>query len=167
MSKVYTRTGDRGKTSLYTGERVSKDSLRVEAYGSVDEADSVLGQARAFAVHENVKSTIYKLQKDLWMLMADVASVGNEPNIKPEDVTELERLIDSYTESLQPLDHFLVPGETKSESFLNAARSVVRRAERAMWRLNESEPVNEVDIRYLNRLSDLCFTLGRYESEGK
>lgn len=167
MSKVYTRTGDRGKTSLYTGERVSKDSLRVEAYGSVDEADSVLGQARAFAVHENVKSTIYKLQKDLWMLMADVASVGNEPNIKPEDVTELERLIDSYTESLQPLDHFLVPGETKSESFLNAARSVVRRAERAMWRLNESEPVNEVDIRYLNLLSDLCFTLGRYESEVK
>lgn len=167
MSKVYTRTGDRGKTSLYTGERVSKDSLRVEAYGSVDEADSVLGQARAFAVHENVKSTIYKLQKDLWMLMADVASVGNEPNIKPEDVTELERLIDSYTESLQPLDHFLVPGETKSESFLNAARSVVRRAERAMWRLNESESVNEVDIRYLNRLSDLCFTLGRYESEVK
>ena len=167
MSKVYTRTGDRGKTSLYTGERVSKDSLRVEAYGSVDEADSVLGQARAFAVHENVKSTIYKLQKDLWMLMADVASVGNEPNIKPEDVTELERLIDSYTESLQPLDHFLVPGETKSEGFLNAARSVVRRAERAMWRLNESEPVNEVDIRYLNRLSDLCFTLGRYESEVK
>lgn len=167
MSKVYTRTGDRGKTSLYTGERVSKDSLRVEAYGSVDEADSVLGQARAFAVHENVKSTIYKLQKDLWMLMADVASVGNEPNIKPEDVTELERLIDSYTESLQPLDHFLVPGETKSESFLNAARSVVRRAERAMWKLNESEPVNEVDIRYLNRLSDLCFTLGRYESEVK
>lgn len=167
MSKVYTRTGDRGKTSLYTGECVSKDSLRVEAYGSVDEADSVLGQARAFAVHENVKSTIYKLQKDLWMLMADVASVGNEPNIKPEDVTELERLIDSYTESLQPLDHFLVPGETKSESFLNAARSVVRRAERAMWRLNESEPVNEVDIRYLNRLSDLCFTLGRYESEVK
>lgn len=167
MSKVYTRTGDRGKTSLYTGERVSKDSLRVEAYGSVDEADSVLGQARAFAVHENVKSTIYKLQKDLWMLMADVASVGNEPNIKPEDVTELERLIDSYTESLQPLDHFLVPGETKSESFLNAARSVVRRAERAMWRLNESEPVKEVDIRYLNRLSDLCFTLGRYESEVK
>ena len=167
MSKVYTRTGDRGKTSLYTGERVSKDSLRVEAYGSVDEADSVLGQARAFAVHENVKSTIYKLQKDLWMLMADVASVGNEPNIKPEDVTELERLIDSYTESLQPLDHFLVPGETKSESFLNAARSVVRRAERAMWRLNESEPVNEVDIRYLNRLSYLCFTLGRYESEVK
>ena len=167
MSKVYTRTGDRGKTSLYTGERVSKDSLRVEAYGSVDEADSVLGQARAFAVHENVKSTIYKIQKDLWMLMADVASVGNEPNIKPEDVTELERLIDSYTESLQPLDHFLVPGETKSESFLNAARSVVRRAERAMWRLNESEPVNEVDIRYLNRLSDLCFTLGRYESEVK
>lgn len=154
MAKVYTRTGDKGQTSLYTNQRVSKGSLRVEAYGTVDEADSVLGMARAFAAHDNVKETIYKLQKELWLLMADVASLGQEPNITPEHVTNLEHIIDQYTESLAPLDHFLVPGATQGSSFLDVARSVVRRAERCMWRLSEAEDVHDVDIRYLNRLSD-------------
>ena len=110
MSKVYTRTGDKGKTSLYTGERVSKGSLRVETYGTVDEVDSVLGMARAFATHDNVKETIYKIQKDLWLLMADIASVGKEANITSDNVTELEQIIDKYTESLEPLDHFFGSG---------------------------------------------------------
>lgn len=167
MAKVYTRTGDRGQTSLFTGERVSKGSLRVEAYGTVDEADSVLGEARAFAIHDNVRETIYKLQKELWLLMADVASQGKEPNITQEHVKNLEQLIDQYTEELTPLDHFLVPGEARSASFLDVARTVVRRAERNMWRLSEQEDVHEVNIRYLNRLSDLCFTLARYETEVK
>ncbi|WP_296953958.1 cob(I)yrinic acid a,c-diamide adenosyltransferase [uncultured Dialister sp.] len=167
MAKVYTRTGDKGKTSLYTGERVSKGSLRVETYGTVDEADSVLGEARAFASHDNVKETIFKLQKELWLLMADIASVGKEPNITPEHVTNLEHIIDQYTDSLAPLNHFIVPGDTQSASFLDVARTVVRRAERDMWRLSENEDVHEVDIRYLNRLSDLCFTLARYEAEVK
>lgn len=121
----------------------------------------------AFAVHDNVKETIYKLQKELWLLMADVASVGKEPNITADHVTNLEHIIDKYTESLTPLDHFLVPGDTQSSSFLDVARTVVRRAERNMWRLAETEDVHEVDIRYLNRLSDLCFTLARYEAEVK
>ena len=167
MSKVYTRTGDKGKTSLYTGERVSKGSLRVETYGTVDEVDSVLGMARAFATHDNVKETIYKIQKDLWLLMADIASVGKEANITSDNITELEQIIDKYTESLEPLAHFLVPGDTQSASFLDMARSVVRRAERDMWRLAETEVVHETGIRYLNRLSDLCFTLSRYEAEVK
>lgn len=167
MAKVYTRTGDKGKTSLYTGERVSKGSLRVETYGTVDEADSVLGEARAFASHDNVKETIFKLQKELWLLMADIASVGKEPNITPDHVTNLEHIIDQYTDSLAPLNHFIVPGDTQSASFLDVARTVVRRAERDMWRLSENEDVHEVDIRYLNRLSDLCFTLARYEAEIK
>ena len=167
MAKVYTRTGDKGQTSLYTNQRVSKGSLRVEAYGTVDEADSVLGMARAFAAHDNVKETIYKLQKELWLLMADVASLDQEPNITPEHVTNLEHIIDQYTESLAPLDHFLVPGDTQGSSFLDVARSVVRRAERCMWRLAEAEDVYDVDIRYLNLLSDLCFTLARYEAEVK
>ena len=115
MAKVYTRTGDKGKTSLYTGERVSKASVRVETYGTIDEADSVLGMARAFAVHDNVKETIFKIQKELWLLMADV----------------------------------------------------VRRAERLMWKLSETEEIHESDLKYLNRLSDLCFILSRYESEVK
>ena len=167
MSKVYTRTGDKGKTSLYTGERVSKGSLRVETYGTVDEVDSVLGMARAFATHDNVKETIYKIQKDLWLLMADIASVGKEANITSDNITELEQIIDKYTESLEPLAHFLVPGDTQSASFFDMARSVVRRAERDMWRLAETEEVHETGIRYLNRLSDLCFTLSRYEAEVK
>lgn len=167
MAKVYTRTGDKGKTSLYTGERISKGSLRVETYGTVDEADSVLGEARAFASHDNVKETIFKLQKELWLLMADIASVGKEPNITPDHVTNLEHIIDQYTDSLAPLNHFIVPGDTQSASFLDVARTVVRRAERDMWRLSENEDVHEVDIRYLNRLSDLCFTLSRYEAEVK
>ena len=156
MAKVYTRTGDRGQTSLYTGERVSKGSLRVETYGTIDEVDSVLGSARAFVVHQNVKETIFKIQKDLWLLMADVASLGKEPNIGSDHVKELE-----------PLDHFLVPGETQGAAFLDVARAVVRRAERSMWRLSETEEVHESGIRYLNRLSDLCFTLSRYETEVK
>lgn len=82
MAKVYTRTGDKGKTSLYTGERVSKASVRVETYGTIDEADSVLGMARAFAVHDNVKETIFKIQKELWLLMADVASIGKRPVLR-------------------------------------------------------------------------------------
>ena len=167
MAKVYTRTGDKGKTSLYTGERVSKGCQRVETYGTIDEVDSVLGEARAFATHDNVKKTIYALQKELWLLMADVASVGKEANITPDHVTKLEQIIDSYTDELAPLDHFLVPGDTQSSSFLDVARTVVRRAERDMWRLSEEEEVHEVDIRYLNRLSDLCFTLARYEAEVK
>lgn len=165
MAKVYTRTGDKGKTSLYTGERVSKASIRVETYGTIDEADSVLGMARAFAKHDNVKETIYKLQKDLWMLMADVASMGQEAKITDENVTELEQIIDSYDGSLAPLNHFIVPGETQSSSFLDLARAVVRRAERLMWKLGESEDIHESNLKYLNRLSDLCFILSRYESE--
>ena len=99
--------------------------------------------------------------------MADIASVGKEANITSDNVTELEQIIDKYTESLEPLDHFLVPGDTQSASFLDMARSVVRRAERDMWRLAETEEVHETGIRYLNRLSDLCFTLSRYEAEVK
>ena len=82
MSKVYTRTGDKGKTSLYTGERVSKGSLRVETYGTVDEVDSVLGMARAFATHDNVKETIYKIQKDLWLLMQILPVLGKKQTLQ-------------------------------------------------------------------------------------
>lgn len=167
MAKVYTRTGDKGKTSLYTGERVSKASVRVETYGTIDEADSILGMARAFAEHDNVKKTIFKIQKDLWMLMADVASIGKDATITDEHVTELEHIIDSYDADLEPLNHFIVPGESKGAAPLDIARSVVRRAERLMWKLSETEEIHESDLKYLNRLSDLCFILSRYESEVK
>lgn len=167
MAKVYTRTGDQGKTSLYTGERVSKASVRVETYGTIDEADSVLGMARAFAVHDNVKKTIFKIQKELWLLMADVASIGKEAGITDAHVTGLEQIIDTYDAELAPLNHFIVPGEAQSSAPLDIARTVVRRAERLMWKLSETEEIHESDLKYLNRLSDLCFILSRYESEVK
>jgi cob(I)alamin adenosyltransferase len=167
MAKVYTRTGDKGKTSLYTGERVSKASLRVETYGTVDEADSVLGLARAFAVHDKVKDTIYKVQKELWLLMADIASIGKDANIQDAHVTAIEETIDAFDSELEPLNHFLVPGDAKSAAALDMARSVIRRAERLMWKLGEEEDIHESDLKYLNRLSDLCFILSRYETEVK
>lgn len=169
MSKVYTKMGDKGTTALYTGQRLPKYSTRVETYGIIDEAQAVLGMARAAAHLQEVKDDIYALQKDLWILMADTASLGKDPDITDERVEELEQMIDKYDARLEPLTKFLVPGETAAEAFLNVARTVVRRAERSYWKLHaeEGEEVNEVDIRYLNRLSDVCYILGRAESELK
>lgn len=165
MSKVYTKTGDKGTTGLYTGQRVEKGSLRVEAYGTVDESQAALGLARALAKHEDVKEDILRVEKELWLLMADVASIGKEANITEEHVSGLEETIDRYDARLKPLSHFLVPGDTHAGACLDVARTVVRRAERCFWRLRKEEEIHEVDIRYLNRLSDLCFILGRVETE--
>lgn len=165
--KVYTKTGDKGQTGLYTGERVDKDSVRVEAYGMVDEADSALGMARAIAVNPEVKTTIYDLQKLLWSLMADVASVGAEPRITGKEVQQLEALIDKFDAELPPLTSFLVPGDTASSAALDIARTVTRRAERQLWRLSRQEELSGEGLVFLNRLSDLCFVLARVEMNGK
>lgn len=165
--KVYTKTGDKGQTGLYTGERVDKDSVRVEAYGMVDEADSALGMARAIAVNPEVKTTIYDLQKLLWSLMADIASVGAEPRITGKEVQQLEALIDKFDAQLPPLTSFLVPGDTVSSAALDIARTVTRRAERQLWRLSRQEELSGEGLVFLNRLSDLCFVLARVEINGK
>ena len=158
-AKVYTKTGDKGSTSLYTGERLSKASLRVEAYGTIDELQSVLGVARAFSEHEDIQQVIYDIEKELWQLMADVASLGQEPTITDAHIENLEKIIDSYDAKMEPLTKFIVPGDKKSSA-------LTRRAERALWRLSESgETVHDVDIRYLNRLSDCCYMLARAEFE--
>ncbi len=165
MSKVYTKTGDKGTTGLYTGERVKKASLRVEAYGTIDELQANLGAARAFAQKEEVKIILFNLEKSLWRLMSDIASLGQEPYITENEVMELERIIDSFDARLPELDHFIVPGDDQSSVYLHIARTVTRRAERCLWRVIEDEPVHESNLRFLNRLSDLCFILARAESE--
>lgn len=165
--KVYTKTGDKGQTGLYTGERVDKDSVRVEAYGMVDEADSALGMARAIAVNPEVKTTIYDLQKLLWSLMADIASVGAEPRVTGKEVQQLEALIDKFDAQLPPLTSFLVPGDTASSAALDIARTVTRRAERQLWRLSRQEELAGEGLVFLNRLSDLCFVLARVELNSK
>lgn len=163
---VYTRTGDKGTTGLYTGQRVPKQSLRVEAYGNIDETTSALGLARALATRQDVKATILSLQNTLMSLMADVASIGlAQPYITEYNVKQIEQTIDSFDAKLEPLSHFLLPGDTVAAGALDIARTTCRRAERQLLRLNEAEGVNPQVLIYMNRLSDLCFILGRVEAE--
>ena len=160
---VYTKTGDKGTTSLYTGQRVAKNSLRVKAYGTVDEVSSALGLARAFCQNQQVKEICLNLQKTNMQLMTDLASVGQETIVNEDMITNLERIIDDIDAKLPPMTSFLLAGESQGGAFLDLARTVCRRAERILWDLLANELVSDTDIRYLNRLSDLCFMLMRLE----
>jgi len=163
---VYTRTGDKGTTGLYTGQRVPKQSVRVEAYGNIDEITSALGLARALATRQDVKATILSVQNTLMSVMADVASIDlPQPYITDYNIKQIEQTIDSFDAKLEPLTHFLLPGDTVAAGALDIARTTARRAERQLLRLNETEPVNPSVLIYINRLSDLCFILGRVEAE--
>lgn len=160
---VYTKTGDKGLTSLYTGERVEKNSLRVQVYGAIDEADSALGIARAFVEVDDVREKIFDVQKLLPKLMADFASLNQEPIINFDDVKRLESEMDALESFLPSLKEFLIPGATKGGAFLDLARTITRRAERLSCELSKVENVHEVDKIFLNRLSDYCFLLMRRE----
>lgn len=164
--KVYTKTGDKGTTGLYTGERVEKDSIRVDAYGSIDEVNSALGMARAWVRHEDVKSTVLEMQKMLMRVMADVASLGlTKFRVEMADVDQLEKWIDGYSLRLLPLNHFIIPGDTQGAAVLDMARTTTRRAERNLWKLARQEKIPDVLMIVLNRISDLCFVLSRIETE--
>ncbi|MFC2315476.1 MAG: cob(I)yrinic acid a,c-diamide adenosyltransferase [Selenomonas massiliensis] len=162
---VTTKTGDQGQTSLFTGERIAKDDLRVEVYGIVDSLGSTLGMARAFAENKRVKDNIYGVQKQLGMLMADFASRNKPPHITEEMITGIEAEITSIEESLPALKEFIIPGDKKSSAMLDLARTTARAAERHAWTLARRGSVAEVDLRYLNRLSDYIFVLMRLEDE--
>ncbi len=162
---VTTKTGDKGMTSLYTGERVEKGCLRVETYGIIDEAGSALSMARAFATKSEVKNRIFALQKNLSLLMADFASLNQTPYITAEIVKEIEREIAALEEQLPPLKSFLIPGDTKAGAMLDMARTVARRAERCACRLAKETAIAEADRLYLNRISDYCFLLMRLEEQ--
>ena len=161
--KVYTKTGDKGLTSLYTGERVDKNSLRVQVYGAIDEADSAFGLARAFVEVDDVREKIFAVQKLLPRLMADFASLNREPTITADDISGLEAAMDEIEAALPPLREFLIPGASKGGAFLDLARTVTRRAERLSCELAKVEHVHEADKIFLNRLSDYCFMLMRRE----
>ena len=161
--KVYTKTGDDGKTSLFTGERLDKDDPRVQTYGTVDEINSVLGMARAFSEVNEVKEKIYQLQKVLPRLMADLASMNKPALINENDVKTLEIEMDEMDKLLPPLKSFIIPGSTKSGAILDLARTITRRAERNFCKLGRFEAVHELDGIFLNRLSDYCFMLMRVE----
>lgn len=167
--KLYTKTGDDGTTGLFGGARVKKASERVEAYGTVDELNAALGLARAHGLSAFCEGVLARVQSELFVLGAELACVpGKEANMKmklldAEDSTALERAIDSAEEGLPPLKSFVLPGGTLGAAALHLARTICRRAERAVLTVSEPPARREVVV-YLNRLSDLLFVMARYEN---
>jgi cob(I)alamin adenosyltransferase len=166
--KIYTRTGDDGETGLFGGGRVAKDALRVEAYGAVDELNAVLGMARASGLPDALEAIGGRLQEELFVLGADLATPLHSAargdavvRITPEQVTRLEQDIDATDEDLPALDSFILPGGSPAGALVHLARTTCRRAERRTVELTRSEPVSDHVIPYLNRLSDLLFVLAR------
>lgn len=166
LIKVYTRKGDSGETGLYGGSRVSKDSARVNAYGSIDEAAAFIGVARALLENNKLKEILYRIQEKFLVVGAQLASDSDGKNklkekIKQEDIEDLEKLIDDYSKILLPLYKFIIPGEDKASAALHVARTVVRRSEREIVALNKSENIEAEILKYVNRVSDLLFVLAR------
>ena len=165
--KIYTRTGDKGDTSLFGGQRVPKDALRIEAYGTVDELNSILGIVRADNANPEIDRLLAGIQHTLFIVGADLAAPRSEENtrvrrIAPSDATAVERGIDVLESRLDPLRNFILPGGSPVASRLHFARTVCRRAERNVVRLSHAEEIGEDVIVYMNRLSDFLFVLARY-----
>ena len=164
--KIYTKKGDKGDTSLFGGHRVPKDALRIEAYGTVDELNSVLGIVRSDLDEVEVDRILKKIQQDLFALGADLATprstAKNIRRFQARDAQPLEHTIDRLDASLKPLRKFILPGGSSAAARLHFARTVCRRAERAVVRLSRNEDIGEGCGIYLNRLSDLLFVLARY-----
>jgi len=167
ITKVYTKTGDKGLTSLVGGQRVSKASIRVDSYGDVDELNAVLGIVRSHGVDEEINTLIAEIQNDLFIMGADLASpIDIEvPRVNADRVLNLEKSIDKFLEELEPLKEFILPVGNKGGSYLHFARTVSRRAERKVAKLMEEEQIGENILIYLNRLSDLLFVLARVENK--
>ncbi len=163
--KIYTKTGDTGQTGLFGGGRVSKDSLRVHAYGSVDELNAVLGVARAIGMNATLDTLLARIQNELFVLGADLATPGAAnyiPRVDSDYVTRLEQEIDQFEAELEPLKQFILPGGTPEAAQLHLARTVCRRAERQVVSLQATEEaLNSITLLYLNRLSDWLFVLAR------
>ena len=166
LTRIYTKGGDAGRTSLGDGSRVPKHTLRVAAYGTVDEANAVLGIVRLHAAGEH-DMMLARIQNELFDLGAELCRPGNDGEkpgrlcVTDGQVERLEREIDAMNASLAPLSSFVLPGGSPASAHLHLARTVVRRAERLVTELMEAEPVSPTALRYLNRLSDHLFVLSR------
>jgi cob(I)alamin adenosyltransferase len=170
--KIYTRRGDGGQTDLFGGERVAKDHRRVEAYGAVDELNAVLGVAAAASAHEDLRDACQRIQGELFGLGAHLATPDpahrekyRVPAPRDQDVAALEAVIDRLERELAPLSTFVLPGGTPAAAAFHQARTVCRRAERAVVALAREEALDPVALRYLNRLSDLLFVMARAENQ--
>lgn len=176
LTTIYTRGGDKGTTALVGGARVEKDALRLETYGTIDEANAAVGLARAFLeprrqdrpeLVERLDAELRRIQNLLFDLGSDLATpidarFPGQPVIVEENVVWLERLIDELNGELAPLDSFVLPGGGPVNGFLHQARTICRRAERSIYRLSKMEPIGEPILPFVNRLSDTFFVLSRW-----
>ena len=170
LTKIYTRGGDGGETSLVDGSRLPKHAPRIEAYGTVDETNATIGLARLHTSGE-ADDMLSRIQNDLFDLGADLATPHIEQiegalRIEQAQVDRLEQEIDSMNESLEPLNSFVLPGGSPASAHLHLARTICRRAERHAIAVAEQIEINPVAIKYLNRLSDHLFVLGRFLNDG-
>jgi cob(I)alamin adenosyltransferase len=178
ITKVYTRAGDKGFTKLVGGKKVPKDAARIEAYGTIDELNSVLGLARVFndelknrlPAAQRLDEIFRRLQNELFDLGSELAtppdfSYEGMYHVGESEVKALEQLIDESQKDLAPLNSFILPGGGKVSGFLHQARTVCRRAEREVFRLSHEEAIGEWPLKYVNRLSDLLFVLSRWVSK--
>jgi len=167
--KIYTKTGDDGRTALFGGGRVEKDHVRVQSYGDVDELNAVIGAARAVDMMPRVDEILAPIQRDLFSIGALLATPHPEKHkeqlekarLTDKRIAQLEQAIDDCEEELEPLKAFILPGGTAKASALHVARTVCRRAERSVITLQRTEAVPQIIVVYLNRLSDLLFVLAR------
>jgi cob(I)alamin adenosyltransferase len=160
LSKIYTRTGDDGSTGLGDGQRIRKDSLRVDAYGTVDELNSVVGMVLAGALAPDIRDCLVRVQHRLFDLGGELCMPGYEV-LAERHVQEVEGVLDGFNANLPPLKEFILPGGNMSAAHCHLARTVCRRAERRVTTLAAEERINAWALKYLNRLSDLLFVLAR------
>jgi cob(I)alamin adenosyltransferase len=171
--KIYTKTGDKGQTSLFGGRRVSKANLRIETYGTIDELNAHVGLLRDLTDDTDERELLYEIQNKLFVAGAILASDPEKekskmiPDITESDIDLLERKIDLFNETLEPLQSFILPGGHINVSQCHVARCVCRRAERMAVALSDLEKVDELIIKYLNRLSDLLFVLARKQAKDR
>ncbi len=171
ITKVYTRTGDDGTTGLGGGQRVPKNSPRIEAYGTVDELSSNIGVALAVGVDESLREPLERIQNDLFHLGSDLCILESDkaklkvPQIEQRHIDALEALMDELSKELPYLENFILPGGSLAAAQLHVARTVCRRAEREVIHLAGQEPVGAYGIKYLNRLSDTLFVMARYANK--
>ena len=171
ITRIYTRGGDKGKTSLGGGQRVAKHALRIEAYGTVDELGSQIGLAIAAGLDAELAETLRRIQNELFHLGSDLCILEEDkqripaPQIEQRHIDDLEALLDELTAEVGPLENFILPGGAPGAARLHVARTVCRRAERRVVALAEQEPVGEHAVGYLNRLSDALFVMARAENK--
>ena len=163
--KIYTKTGDKGQTSLYDGTRIDKDSLRVESYGTVDELNSSIGFAIKFVGDESIRESLKKIQMRLFFVAGELATVEEGKyryKIQEEDISALEKIIDDYLPKISGADKFIVPGSSQGAAALHVSRTICRRAERRIITLKRNEEVSDTLLKFVNRLSDVLYTYARY-----